>query len=65
MTNGFSGADITSIVNTAVSLVLPEYLTAYPKPEDAKKHTSEAAVLSSTTGGLEYRCCKRELLPNS
>ena len=44
MTNGFGEADITSIVNTAVSLVLQEYLAAYPKPEDAKKHASEAAV---------------------
>ncbi len=44
MTDGFSGADITSVVNTAVSLVLQEYIAAYPKPEDAKKHAVEAAV---------------------
>ena len=44
MTDGFSGADITSVVNTAVSLVLQEYIAAYPKPEDAKKHAAEAAV---------------------
>ena len=44
MMEGFSGADITSVVNTAVSLVLQEYIAAYPKPEDAKKHSSEAVV---------------------
>jgi transitional endoplasmic reticulum ATPase len=44
MTDGFSGADITAVVNTAVSLVLQEYIAVYPKPEDAKKHAAEAAV---------------------
>jgi len=44
MTDGFSGADITAVVNTAISLVLQEYLAAYPKPEDAKQHTAEAIV---------------------
>src|SRR5579883_2978797 len=44
MTDGFSGADITAVVNTAVSLVLQEYIAIYPKPEDAKKHAAEAAV---------------------
>ena len=44
MTDGFSGADITSVVNTAVSLVLQEDIAAYPKPEDAKQHAAEAIV---------------------
>jgi len=44
VTDGFSGADITSVVNTAVSLVLQEYIAAYPKPEDAKQHAAEALV---------------------
>lgn len=44
MTDGFSGADITSVVNTAVSLVLQEYIASFPKPEDARKHAAEAAV---------------------
>ncbi len=44
MTDGFSGADLTAVVNTAVSLVLQEYIAIYPKPEDAKKHAAEAAV---------------------
>ncbi len=44
ITDGFSGADITAVVNTAVSLVLQEYLAAHPKPEDAKQHSSEPTV---------------------
>ncbi len=44
MTDGFSGADLYAVVNTAVSLVLQEYVAAYPKPEDTKKHAAEAIV---------------------
>ncbi len=44
ITEGFSGADIAAIVNTAVSLVLQEFLSKYPKPEDAKRHAEEAIV---------------------
>ena len=44
MTDGFSGADITAVVNTAVSLVLQEFIAAHSKPEDAKKHASEAVA---------------------
>jgi transitional endoplasmic reticulum ATPase len=32
-------------VNTAVSLVLHEYLAKYPTPEEAAKHASEAYVV--------------------
>jgi transitional endoplasmic reticulum ATPase len=45
MTEGFSGADTSAIVNTAVSLVLHEYLAKYPTPEEAAKNASEAHVL--------------------
>jgi transitional endoplasmic reticulum ATPase len=45
MTEGFSGADSASIVNTAISLVLHEYLAKYPTPEEAAKHASEAHVM--------------------
>jgi transitional endoplasmic reticulum ATPase len=45
MTEGFSGADTAAIVNTAVSLVLHEYLAKYPTPEEAAKHASEAQVM--------------------
>lgn len=44
MTEGFSGADVSSIANTAVSLVLHEYLAKYPTPEEAAKHAEEASV---------------------
>ena len=45
ISDGFSGADTSAIVNTAVSLVLHEYLARYPTPEEAAKHASEAHVL--------------------
>ncbi len=44
MTEGFSGADLAALVNTAVSMVLQEYVAKYPKPEEAKKHLDEAIV---------------------
>jgi transitional endoplasmic reticulum ATPase len=44
LTEGFSGADVSSVVNTAVSLVLHEFLQKYNSPEDAAKHASEASV---------------------
>jgi transitional endoplasmic reticulum ATPase len=45
MTEGFSGADTAAIVNTAISIVLHEYLAKYPTPEEAAKHASEAHVM--------------------
>src|SRR5215212_1322907 len=39
-TEGFSGADVSAIVNTAISLVLHEYLQRYSSPEEAAKNTS-------------------------
>jgi transitional endoplasmic reticulum ATPase len=44
MTEGFSGADVAALVNTAVSIVLQDYVAKYPKPEDAKAHIKEAIV---------------------
>ncbi|HET7147813.1 MAG TPA: CDC48 family AAA ATPase [Candidatus Nitrosopolaris sp.] len=44
ITEGFSGADVSAVANTAVSLVLHEYLGKYSTPEEAAKHTSEALV---------------------
>jgi transitional endoplasmic reticulum ATPase len=43
-TEGFSGADMTLLTNTAVSIVLQKFISKYPKPEDAKKHVDEAVV---------------------
>ncbi|MFQ5969974.1 MAG: CDC48 family AAA ATPase [Nitrososphaerales archaeon] len=45
MVEGFSGADVVSVANTAVSLVLHEYLAKYPTPEEAAKHAEEASVV--------------------
>jgi transitional endoplasmic reticulum ATPase len=45
LTENFSGADASSVANTAVSLVLHEYLAKYPTPEEAAKHASEAHVM--------------------
>jgi transitional endoplasmic reticulum ATPase len=42
ITEGFSGAEVSSVVNTTISLVLHEFLEKYPAPEEAVKHTSEA-----------------------
>jgi len=36
-TEEFSGADLESVVNTAISIVLQEYLRKHQTPEDAKK----------------------------
>ncbi|MDV3293813.1 MAG: CDC48 family AAA ATPase [Nitrososphaerales archaeon] len=44
MTEGFSGADMSSLTNTAVSIVLQKFISKYPKPEDAQKHVEEAIV---------------------
>jgi transitional endoplasmic reticulum ATPase len=43
-TEGLSGADMTLLTNTAVSIVLQKFISKYPKPEDAKKHVEEAVV---------------------
>ena len=44
ITDGFSGADMSAVANTAISLVLHEYLQKYSTPEEATKHASEAHV---------------------
>jgi transitional endoplasmic reticulum ATPase len=43
-TEAFSGADVAAVTNTAISLVLHEFLQKYPSPEEATKHSSEALV---------------------
>ncbi|MDA4121301.1 MAG: CDC48 family AAA ATPase [Thaumarchaeota archaeon] len=44
ITDGFNGADLVALANTAVSIVLHAYIAKYPKPEDAKKHLDEPIV---------------------
>ncbi len=48
MTDGLSGADLASVVNTAMSLVLQELIEKYPNPDDTKKYAAEALV------GMKY-----------
>ena len=43
LTEGFSGADLASVVNTAVSSVLQNFVSKY-NPEEAKEHIKEAIV---------------------
>ncbi len=44
-TEGFSGADIESAVNTAISIVLQEYLKAHQNDEDYKKDLEKVFIL--------------------
>ncbi len=43
-TDGMSGADVASIANTAVSLVIHEFLDKYPDQKEAEKQAAEAKV---------------------
>jgi transitional endoplasmic reticulum ATPase len=47
MTDGFSGADLAAVANTAASIVLHRYLAKYPSSEEAAKHASEAEISAS------------------
>jgi len=43
-TEGMSGADMSAIANTAVSIVLQAFVSKYPDPEKSKKYVDEAVV---------------------
>jgi len=43
-TDGMSGADVAAIANTAVSLVIHEYLDKHPEIKDMDKNSEEAKV---------------------
>ncbi|VVC06363.1 VCP-like ATPase [uncultured archaeon] len=43
-TDGMSGADVAAISNTAVSLVIHEFLAKYPDQKEAEKQAAEAKV---------------------
>ena len=43
-TDGLSGADVASIANTAVSLVIHEFLAKYPDQKEAEKQATTAKV---------------------
>ena len=44
ITDRFSGAEVAGVVNTAMSLLVQEYLFLYPKPADALTHVAEAIL---------------------
>jgi transitional endoplasmic reticulum ATPase len=43
-TEGLSGADMSAIANTAVSIVLQAFVSKHPDPESGKKHIDDAIV---------------------
>lgn len=44
MTDGMSGADVAAIANTAVSIVIHEYLDKHPTKEELEKSSTDARV---------------------
>jgi transitional endoplasmic reticulum ATPase len=44
LTDGLSGADVAAIANTAVSLVIHEYLDTHPEVKEAEKSSQDAKV---------------------
>jgi len=44
VTDGLSGADVAAIANTAVSLVIHEFLDAYPEVKEAEKASEGAKI---------------------
>ena len=42
--DGLSGADVSSIANTAVSLVIHEFLNKYPDQKEAEKQAATAKI---------------------
>ncbi|HET6517034.1 MAG TPA: CDC48 family AAA ATPase [Nitrosopumilaceae archaeon] len=44
LTDGMSGADVAAIANTAVSLVIHEYLDSHPDAKEIEKSSTEAKV---------------------
>ncbi len=44
LTDGFGGADVAAIANTAASIVLHKYLEKFLTPEDAARHASQARI---------------------
>ena len=62
LTDGFSGADMAAIANTAASIVLHQYLAKYPTPEEAAKHASEAEIsVRDFAGAVDKIRSQREM----
>ena len=48
ITEGFSGADITGVANTAISIVLHEYLQKYTTPEEGSQTCFRCSCFNAT-----------------
>jgi transitional endoplasmic reticulum ATPase len=44
LTEGYTGADIAALCNTAAMIALRDFLNKYPNPEEAKKHAEELKI---------------------
>jgi transitional endoplasmic reticulum ATPase len=44
LTEGYTGADIAALCNTAAMIALRDFLSKYPNPEEAKKHAGELKI---------------------
>ncbi|RLF07465.1 MAG: AAA family ATPase [Thermoprotei archaeon] len=44
LTEGYTGADIAALCNTAVMAAVRDFLNKYPEPEEARKHVDELKV---------------------
>jgi len=65
LTEGFTGAEVTSLVNVAVSFVLQNYLQKYSSPDEAAKHASEALVsMKDYENAVKKIKKQRETTPN-
>ena len=68
ITEGASGADITNIVDKAVSSVIREFVSKYTTPADANKHAPEAILTmdhlrTAITGVANERNAKAKAMP--
>ena len=55
VTEGFSGADVSAVANTAVSLVLHEYLAKYSTPEEGSKTFFGSTCFKASTSKKQSR----------
>ena len=44
LTEGYTGADLEALCNTAAMLAIQELISKYPNPEDAKKHVDQLKI---------------------
>ncbi len=55
VTEGFSGADVSAVANTAVSLVLHEYLAKYSTPGGSRQNILRKHLFQSSTSKKQSR----------